>query len=90
MTLKLRPEPGFENRYQVYSGRVQIGTVYLAVNVTKPSPNWFWTISGVSNGTPGMRFSGYVNSLEEAKATIKDHWLSWAAAAGLAPIPGGA
>ena len=70
------------DHYSVYSGDVLIGTIYFAVNITKPAPAWFWALNGIMNGPAGLHFSGYAEDLESAKATFRETWKRWLDAAG--------
>jgi hypothetical protein len=87
MPLTLRRTYDEPDHYSVYSGDVLIGTIYFAVNITKPNPAWFWALNGIMTGPAGMHFSGYAEDLEAAKTAFREAWEHWLHAAGLVEGP---
>jgi hypothetical protein len=79
--LNVRHEAGDSpEHYQVYSGQIWVGTIYKSSGHPGGS-QWYWGLNGVQNGPDP--FSGFVQTIDDAKAEFAAAWGAWLKAAGL-------
>jgi hypothetical protein len=83
MALVLQPNAdGSPDDHHVMHGGWQVGRIYKRQNAL-PETQWLWSISGVSRGPAGVRFTGMCGTVDESLAAMKESWDKWLACAQL-------
>jgi hypothetical protein len=73
--------------YEVRSGGLTVGRIYLDRASVQPHLAWYWAINGVHAGPGIMQLQDRAASLEDAKAALRENWQRWLAWAKLAELP---
>ena len=71
--------------WDVMSGSLAIAKIWKAMSSNERYQTWAWTFH-VSCKPEGFQIHGSGSSLDEAKASVEQHWRSWIDAAGLKAI----
>ena len=74
--------------YEVRSGGLSIGRIYLDRASVQPDLAWYWSIYAVHAGPGVMALQGRAATLEEAKLALRQNWDRWLAWAELVEAPG--